>query len=337
MDDLRQLERQVTRLEHLVRLQRLGLGLACLVVAVLLGFLLFGKAPRFGRAILVNDSVVAMVKNERAAAAVRERLLDEGRAGFQGVATVREKWEDATRPVEGANILSFSQALRLLRPKLTVVVEACAIEANAVRLLVAPSDDVAGDMLSKLKARYASQSDAVVKVTRLLPEPVLRPVTVTPGEIVTEILQGVEALAQVHATPVEYRVRPGDYPEQIATRQGMKLAELYRLNPGLRDSTLRVGQKLRVLGPAVGLTVVVVKETAYTEPIRPPVERTPTRSLAKGVTKVKAPGRPGRKRVRCEVTMHNEREVARKVLSDEVIATPQPKQVLVGTGPATPA
>lgn len=337
MDDPRQLERRLARLEHLVRVQRMGLGLACLVIMALLGFLLLGKAPRFGRAILVDDNVVAMVKNERAAAAVRERLLAEGRKGFQGVATFREKWEDATRPVEGAQILSIGQAVRALRPKLTVVVEACAIEANAVRLLVVPSEDVAADMLNKLKARYASQSDAVVKATRLRPEPVLRSVTVPPQEVVSDILEGVEQLSRVHATPRTYQVKQGDYPERIAASHQMKLADLYRLNPGLKGDTLRVGQKLNTLGPGVGLTVVTIKETACTKPIPPPVSRVPSDKLAKGKTKVQHPGQPGKKRLRCEITMHNEREVSRKVLSEEVVVAPKPKQVLVGTAPAAPA
>ncbi|NPV46983.1 MAG: LysM peptidoglycan-binding domain-containing protein [Armatimonadetes bacterium] len=337
MDDPRQLERKLARLEHVVHVQRIGLGLAGGIIVILLGVLLFGKTPRFGRAILVNDTVVAMVKNERAAAAVRERLLAEGRKGFEGVATFREKWEDATRPVDGAEILSVGQAVKALRPKLTVVVEACAIEANGTRLLVVPNESVATDILNKLKARYASQTDAVVKATRLKPEPVLRSVTVPPGEIVSEILQGVERLSQARATPRAYTVKPGDYPERIAEAQQMRLADLYRLNPGLKGTTLRVGQKLTVLGPGVGLTVVTIKETACTELIPPPVSRVRSDKLPQGQTKVQHPGQPGKKRVRCEVTMHNEREVSRRVLSEEVVLAPQPKRVLVGTAPPSPA
>jgi LysM repeat protein len=331
MEDTRHLENRLQRLEHLVRLYRLGLGLACIIVLALLGVLLFGKTPRYGRAIIINDHVVGMVRDEKAAAMVRERLLREGRGSFTGVATFREKWEDAARPVAGARMLSVKEAVRRLTPKVTVVVEACAIEAHGQQLIVAPSEEIAKGILNKLKARYASQSDAVVKSTRLQPEPVLRPVTVPPAELVSDILQGATQLSQVRATPKQYKVKQGDYPERIAAKHGMKVGELYKLNPGLRGATLQVGQELKVLGPGAGLVVVTVKEAATTVTVPPPVERTPSAKYAKGSQKTVDPGQPGKKRVRLEITMHNEREVSRRVLSEEVITAPKAKRVLVGT------
>ena len=332
MGDAGQLERQVQRLERLLRVYRLGFGLAATAVLLIAALAFLGRSPRSGRAILVDDQIVAMVKNEKIAAAVRQRLLREGRGQYGGVATFREKWEDETRPVEGARVLSLGEARRVLKPKVTVVVEACAVEANGTQLLVTPSKDVADSVLGKLKSRYASQSDAVVRSTRLQPEPALRPVTVPPSEIVTDIMQGVRQLLEVHAKPEEHQVQAGDYPERIAAQHHMKVTDLYRLNPGLRGASLRVGRTLKVLGPGAGLVVVTVKETASTEAIAPPVHRVATPTLPKGVQKVGYAGLPGRRRVRYEVVMHNEQEVSRRVVSEEIVSQPRPKQVLVGTG-----
>jgi LysM repeat protein len=332
MADAGQLERRVQRLEHLLRVYRLGLGLAVTAVLLLAALAFMGRSPRSGRAILVNDRIVAMVKNEKTAAAVRQRLLREGRGQYGGAATFHEKWEDETRPVEGARVLSLGEAVRVLESKVTVVVEAWAVEANGTQLLVTPSKDVAESVLSKLKSRYASQSDAVVRSTRLQPEPALRPVTVPPSEIVTDIMEGVRRLSEVRAKPEQHQVQAGEYPERIAAQHHMKLADLYRLNPGMRGSDLRVGQTLQVLGPGAGLVVVTVKETASTEAIAPPVQRVATRTLPKGVQKVGFAGLPGRRRVRYEVVMHNEQEVSRRVVSEENVSLPRPKQVLVGTG-----
>lgn len=329
MADLRQMERKLARLEREVALYRLGFGLALVLCVALSLLLAFGRTPRYGRAILVDNQVVAMVKNEAAAAEVRRRLLEAGKGGFTGSATFREKWEDATRPAEGAEVISISQAVTQLRGKVSVVVEACAIEANGQRLLVVPSREIADSVLAKLKSRFTSQADAVVKSTKLQPEPTIRPVTVAPAEIVTDILQGLQQLSDSHAAPQDYAVRAGDYPERIASRHDMKISDLYRLNPGLRGSTLRVGQKVKVYGAGTGLTTITVKETAATVLITPPVKKVPTAGIAPGAIKTVSPGKPGTKRIRCEVVMRNAREVRRRVISEEILSEPEPRVVQV--------
>ena len=43
-----------------------------------------------------------------------------------------------------------------------------------------------------------------------------------------------------------YTVRAGDTLEAIAVRAGRTVADLRRLNPGVRPTSLRIGQRLRV-------------------------------------------------------------------------------------------
>ena len=43
-----------------------------------------------------------------------------------------------------------------------------------------------------------------------------------------------------------YTVRAGDTLEAIAARAGRTVADLRRLNPGVRPTSLRIGQRLRV-------------------------------------------------------------------------------------------
>ncbi len=67
------------------------------------------------------------------------------------------------------------------------------------------------------------------------------------------------------------------------------------------------------------------------EEITPPVETQNSDALAKGERKVVYEGKPGSKRVRYEVRMHNEQVTDRKAISQEVIAQPEARRVLVGT------
>jgi hypothetical protein len=327
-------ERKVQRLEGLLNIYRVGLVAALIVIVILLGLLKFGKSPRYARAILINSKVAAFVTDERAATTVRQRLLAEGKKAGAGQATFEEKWEDVTRAAGGQQILSPGEAVRVLRPKVTVLVEAFAIEVNGLQLIVVPTRDVAEGVLNRLKQRYASQSDAVVTAKKLTPEPIIRPTTAPPAEVVGDVLEAVEHLATARARPETYIVKPGDYAEQIASLHRMSGADFWRINPTLRGQTLQPGQRVRVLSDSAGLVVVTVKEAVTTEEIAPPVVKLASASLPRGQTKLSDPGRPGRKRVRWQIVMHDANEVSRKPLNEEFLAKPEPQHLMVGTGPA---
>ena len=331
LEEPRQHERKLQRLQHLLMLYRLSLGAALLVIAVLTVLLFFGKSPRFGRAIIVNGQTVVMVRDAKAATAVRARLLAEV-GGGEG-ATIKEKWEDAPRQAEGAQILSVGEAVKRLKPRVTVLCEAVAIEADGVPLVVVPSKDFAQRILDQLKARYASLSDAVVTRTSLLPTPAVRPCTALPADIISDEQQAVARLASSHGTPQRLLVRAGDNPDSLSSQNGMTLASFWRLNPGCRGRDLRVGEPVSVLGRS-GLTVVTVKEMVSTQVIPPPVTREKATDLPRGQKKILQPGKAGARRVRWEVTMHDEREVSRRSLTEEITVQPEPQEILIGVGNA---
>ncbi len=328
-EDLRLLERRNLRLLGLLRLYRWCLVASLLLIAVLMVLLFYAKAPPLGRAILIDGKPVALVRNERAAAAVRQRLLGSA-GGPGGRATFRETWGDETRRTDGERILSVSEAVRLLKGKVTVLREAFAIEESGHQLVILPSREMALTVLDRLKAKYASPSDAVVRKTRLQPEPAIRPCTVLPAEIVTDEAQAADLLTNARRQET-YTVLAGDFPERIASAHGMAVRELWDLNPGLRGRSLHPGQQVRVLGRHSGLTVVTIKETVTTVAIPAGVRRQTTSELPRGQKRVAQPGRAGSKRVRWEVTMNDAREVSRRPLGEEVIAAPQPQLVLIGT------
>lgn len=328
----RQLERRLNSLQHMLTIYRLSLGVAVLVIITLAALLLFAKVPRFGRAIIIDGKVLAMVRNDKAAAAVRERLLAQPAGAATGAAAFREKWEDAPRAAEGADILSVNQAVALLRPRVTVLLEAFAIENSGRRLVVVPTKESAERVLDRLKARYAASPDAVVRRTSLRPSPEIRPCMAIPEHIVSDEPEAVKRLGNSGGLPATYTVRAGDCPARIATRHHMSLEEFQSLNPDSRGRDLRVGQRLNVRGDS-GLVVVTVKETVTTKAVAAPIIREGTPSLPRGERKIAQPGKLGVKRVRWEVVMNDDREVSRRAIAEEVTVAPVPQKVLIGTGP----
>jgi LysM repeat protein len=328
-ENVRLLERRLQRLQGLVRLYRWCLTVALALSGVLTILLFFAKAPPLGRTILINGKPLVMVRNEQAAAAVRQRLLEAG-GGAKGRATFRESWEDATNPTGGERVLSVNEAVQALKDKVTVLHEAVAIEIAGQQLVVVSSREMAQNVLDRLKAKYASPSDAVVRHKGFSPEPTIRPCTVPPSRIVTDEAEAAARLTSARRQRT-YVVQAGDYPERIASSHGMELSELWDLNPGLKGRTLHRGQQVQVLGRRVGLTVVTIKETVTTVTIPPGTRRQPTATLPRGEQRVTAAGRPGRKHVRWTVTMNNEREVSRRPLGEEIIVEPTPQLILIGT------
>jgi hypothetical protein len=92
----------------------------------------------------------------------------------------------------------------------------------------------------------------------------------------------------------------------------------------------------RLLTQRPGLTVVTVQELQVRKPVPPPEEVTATASLPAGQRQVVSPGEPGEKLVSLRAEFHNGRRVRAQVLKEFVIKRPQPRKVLVGTGPAAP-
>lgn len=324
---IRLLERRVLQLQAQLRMCHWGAGAAALLVVLIGGVLLFGRTPPVARAIVIDGKPVVLVRSEKEAAVVRQRLL--ATAG-EGRATFRETWQDATRPTNGQRILSVSEAVRVLKDKVTVLKEAFAIEAGGNLLVVVPTQEMAQTVLDRAKAKYASPTDAVVRMTQLRPQPTVRPCTELPSRIVTEEDKAVAELAHSRRR-MNYFIKAGDYPEQIAGKFGMTLDEFWEANPGLQGTTLHPGQRVQVLCKQPGLAVVTVKETVITETIPAGVQKQNSPTLPRGQTQITSPGKPGQRRVRWEITTTNDREVARRPLGEEIVSEPQPQLILVGT------
>ncbi|HJN16808.1 MAG TPA: hypothetical protein QGH10_14985, partial [Armatimonadota bacterium] len=75
------------------------------------------------RAILVDGDIVCLVRSERAANEVHEAVLAAKRGDFPGQASFAENWSDQEWPAKGENILTTDEAVDVLSPKLSVLVE----------------------------------------------------------------------------------------------------------------------------------------------------------------------------------------------------------------------
>jgi LysM repeat protein len=313
-----------------VRFLRAVLLLCIVVLLVLLAAMRVGGCGRPVRALMVDGKLACYVPNEAAAERVRKGLLEEALGGLKNPAAIRERWE-VVRP----RVLSADEAMKLLRDKVHVQIEAFGIEVDGKVLLAVPTEADARQVLEMVKARFAPDRETLLAPPRFRQTVRLVHAVVASEELYRDPAKAVERLLGTGGQTY-HTVRAGDNPSKIAARYGMKLTDLWSLNPGLRGRDLKAGEKVLVSTSRPVLSVVTVREVTDRRPIPPPEEVERTAALPEGERKVVDEGEPGEKLVTLKATYENERRVKAQVLSERVIKQPRPRKVLLGTGPAAP-
>ncbi|MGC9317086.1 MAG: G5 domain-containing protein [Armatimonadota bacterium] len=324
--------RILARLRGQVRFYRATSAILLLLVLVLALLLVLGSRQRFARAIRIDGEKVCLVSDQRAAQRVHEILLERGSGDLPGEAALQEQWQDEPWPVDENEVLSVEEAVKLLQPRVTVLVDAYTIEVDGAPTVTLPSEELAKDVLDALKSKYLGEGEKLAEPQSFLQEVKIAPQRAKADSVVTEIGLAVEQLAETHREAQTYTVKPGDFPEKIAAKHGMTPAELYDLNPGLKGSVIHPGDTLKVAPAVQGITVKTVKEVTRSEEVEPGVKKTHTVNMPKGETMVSDAGSPGKKLIIEHLTYHNDRHVETEVKSTKIVEQPSPKRILVGTG-----
>lgn len=127
-----------------------------------------------------------------------------------------------------------------------------------------------------------------------------------------------------------YRVQQGDTVESIAMMNDTTVDEIRAINPGLPDE-LVVGSDINVLNNEAKLTVQTVIRKTYEKKIAYKTEKTRTKSLTAGTTKVEQKGENGLKRITSDF-IYMDGELADEIIVESVtVKQPVTEKVLVGT------
>ncbi len=329
---LRLARRNIERLERSLRVYRAALAVCVALVLAVLLFNALGQRRHFARAIVVDNEICCLVASQRDAETVRQRLVGAAKGQLPGEACIEQKWEDETWAVDERPVLSVDEAVEALKDKVSVKVEAAAINVNGVNIAILASENLAQKVLDTLKSQYIGDDAATVVSQKLVPEVNVCASGERPESISTDIRKVVGQLTQVRRQPKVYVVKAGDFPEKIASAHHLSVGELYQANPGLKGRTIHPGEKLKVGVAVPAITVVTVLEATCEESIPPPVNQQHSPALKRGEKRVSFPGKAGRRKVTYRIKKHNDKQVAKEVVEQQTIEEPQPKRVLIGTG-----
>ncbi len=331
MRDYELRDRRYERLQAAVRAYRAALLLAVIFILILALVLLSGRG-RFARAIKIDDQIAVLVPSKTAADQVRNQLLKEGKGTLPGQTSFEEQWEDTTWPAEGMEVCSVGRALELLRPMVTVLVGAVAIEVDGQEAAVLATEELAESALEMVKGKYFVEDDKLLEPQKFRQDVRIAQVSRPAEQILTDLSIADEQLTEGATTAKTYVVKKGDWPAKIAERHGMSLSHLKALNPGVTRRVLHPGEKLKVSAPAAPLTVVTVKEETEMQELAPEKQEIYTPTLPKGQMEVVREGKPGQKKVWVKVVYENDQVIRTEPIKSVVIEEPEPKKVMIGTG-----
>jgi LysM repeat protein len=299
-------------------------------------------ARQMARAILVDGKVVCLVASEKAANRVHDTLLAQKKGEYRGKAAFRQNWEDRPQSAKGEKVCSAEEAVKLLKPLLSVEVEAYAIQLDGKDLVVTPTKELAEEALRSVKARFLKEGETPLEPQKFEKEPAVTPVQVSPDVIVSDLRTATEELLKGTTEPTEYVVKVGDTPSKVAGAHNMTVAQLYRLNPGLERAASRddiqPGDKWIVAGPRPKLAVITKKETVRTVETPPRVITEERDTLPVGELRVVRAGSKGERKEWVRAAWRNDEMVAgsEKIIKTETIREPEDKVVMKGVRPAVP-
>ncbi|WP_339834276.1 peptidoglycan DD-metalloendopeptidase family protein [Paenibacillus sp. FSL R7-0272] len=143
--------------------------------------------------------------------------------------------------------------------------------------------------------------------------------------------EAVKALTVGKDAPVTYVVREGDTISSIAAKYEITQSEIRKHNPGIKETSLQIGQELTLTVPKPAITVKSVEQVVEQIEVKPQVEVRKSAELKAGTTKVVRPGQSGLKNMQYRITKENGEVVREEWLGQEVLKTAVTEVVLSGT------
>lgn len=159
-------------------------------------------------------------------------------------------------------------------------------------------------------------------------------VSLTDGIFFTETIVNVDKLAEMITGLVEgevwYTVVSGDSPSLIASKNNLRLKELYNLNPGLEGGGLWIGDQVLVSQAVPFLQVKeVVREVRDVE-VAYKTEQKPNNKMSLGTTKTVQKGEKGLNKVTVDVTYIDGIAQSETIIETQVVKEPVTEIVEVG-------
>jgi murein DD-endopeptidase MepM/ murein hydrolase activator NlpD len=246
------------------------------------------------------------------------------------------------------------EAIKNLENTVQLQAESTAIVIDGKPVVYLNNKNSADEVMKKLKLQYVSEdllnelaarkevadtpsapllkeNESRLIDVRLSKEVSLVEEKVSPDKIISTD-EAVTLLQKGTLEEKKYSVQEGDVLGSVANNNGLKLADLLVLNPGLTDnSLLKVGQELNITALKPFIDVIVEKELNQKEEIPFQSEVINDESLPKGETKEKQAGINGLQTVSYKTLEQDGVTVKKDIINQQIQQQPVSHIVIKGT------
>lgn len=201
-----------------------------------------------------------------------------------------------------------------------------AICLNGAELITLPDRQMAESLIQKLQEPYKEEPEDKVEFIDSVE---------IKGKAINQINavsfdEALEVLARNKVEPKIYKVEKGDSLWYIARKCGLTIDELADLNPGLTE-IIHEGQKIKLEKPVPLIGIRTTKMTTENEEIPFEIAEEKDSKKYRNQRKVVVKGKNGLKKASIKIVEENGIEIARNVISEEVIKQPVTQKESVGT------
>jgi len=227
----------------------------------------------------------------------------QNQVGYERVLAEREDLS----PISGFETYLFSQVGEVMK-SYVLTVDGQALGAVTDRAQI-------DQMLDEIAAPYVNADTISVTYDKAVGVSL----EYTPSESIKDISEMKAALTANTSGQTTYEVQKGDTFMALAFSNGMTMAEMEALNPGVDINKLQIGQLLNIKEEVPYLSVQTVDSITYTEEIPCTVREVEDDTMYQGESKVLDPGVPGEALVSANVTYVNGHERERDILSSTTV------------------
>jgi len=231
--------------------------------------------------------------------------------------------------------VSRHKAFRTVQRVVSPVVAKWAIIVDGKPAVAVPSREIAGETVEAAKLRFGKLAHNLAEEPQFKQNVTVDIAAVDPAIFKKTAAEAVEYLFSDSAPVTQdavYTVQKGDVAGSIASKCGVKLADMWTMNPGVNLNHLSIGDTLRVTttsAPAK-LTVLVRDMSERTETVAPPVQQVSSASMYEGKSCLLSPGSSGQRKVTVETIYENGHRTGSETVDEQVLRAPVPRRVAMG-------
>lgn len=212
-------------------------------------------------------------------------------------------------------------------------VDAAEILVAGTRKVVVEDDEVARNLLQRIKDDYAGEREGVEYTDiHYLSDVTVNVVSVKLGDVWNE-KDAERYLRTGSIKDITHVYAKGETISEIASTYGVSEEQIKTANPDLDLNNLEVGTKIALSEPNPIISLASTEVATYYEDIAYGSQYIDNAAIYKGETEVKTPGIPGKTEVIATITRVNGKETSKEVISSKKVSSPVDEVLYRGTKP----